>query len=126
MSFGNGKHCALLTTEQQQGVILWTTIAFVFGIVTLSVPKLAVVSLLVRILDPGRFHKWFLWAIVIWCQMSFVAAIGVLLGHCTPARSMWDFSVKGTCFDMSIVVGYGIYASGKPPLQAQWQAIRAD
>jgi len=26
---------------------------------------------------------------------------------------MWDFSVKGTCFDINHLVNYGIYASGK-------------
>src|SRR5690349_9940356 len=113
VSFGNGKHITLLTTEQQQGVLLWTTIAFCLGIMLLSIPKLAVVSLLTRILDPGRFHKWLLWIMVIWCQMSFLAAISILLGRCKPLRSMWDFSVKGTCFDINKLVSYGIYATGK-------------
>lgn len=113
VSYGTGKHIALLTVEQQEGVALWTTITFCTGIMTLSIPKLAVVSLLVRILNPGRFHKWFLWGIVIWCQMTFIAAISLLLGRCTPLHSLWDFSVKGSCFDVNILVGYGIYASGK-------------
>jgi hypothetical protein len=111
VAYGNGKHIALLTREQQEAVAFWTTIAFCTGIMTLSIPKLAVVSLLVRILNPGRFHKWFLWGIVIWCQMSFIAAIGILLGRCTPLHSLWDFSVKGSCFDVNILVSYGIYAS---------------
>lgn len=113
VAYGNGKHIARLTKEEQEGVAFWTTIAFCTGIMTLSIPKLAVVSLLVRILNPGRFHKWFLWGIVIWCQISFIAAIGLLLGRCTPLHSLWDFSVKGSCFDVNALVSYGIYASGE-------------
>lgn len=113
VSFGNGKHIAVLTTEQQQGVVLYTTVAFCLGIMSFSIPKLAVVSLLTRILNPGRFHKWVLWIMVVWAQLSFLAAISILLGRCKPLRSLWDFSVKGTCFDINSLVGYGIYATGK-------------
>ncbi len=113
VSFSTGKHIALLTTEQQQGVLLWTTVTFCLGIMLLSIPKLAVVSLLTRILDPSRFHKWLLWILVIWCQMSFLGAISILLGRCKPLRSMWDFSVKGTCFGTDKLVSYGTYATGK-------------
>lgn len=126
VSFGNGKHLSLLTNEQQQGVILWTTIAFCPGIVTLSVPKLAVVSLLVRILDPCRFHKWFLWGIAIWCQLGFITAIGILLGQCKPMRALWDFSVHGICLDDKSIVKYGIYASGTPISSNLHGETRAD
>lgn len=126
VSYGNGRHIAVLTTEQQQGVILWTTMAFCPGIMSFSLPKLAVVSLLTRILNPGRVHKWVLWTMVIWSQMSFIAAIGILLGRCQPPRSMWDFSVKGTCFDINKLVSYGIYATGEPTSPRPHGGIRAD
>jgi hypothetical protein len=113
VSFNNGKHISLLTTEQQQGAIFWTTVAFCPGVMLLSLPKLAVVSLLTRILSPGRFHKVFLWTMVIWCQLTLFAAIGLLVGRCMPPRALWDFSVEGTCLDAKILLNYGIYAIGK-------------
>ncbi|KAK3903716.1 integral membrane protein [Staphylotrichum tortipilum] len=108
VSFGNGKHTALLSTEQQEGAIFWTTIAFCPGVLSVCLPKLAVVVLLIRILLPGSFHKCFLWTMVILCQLSFIVAISILLGRCRPTRSIWDFSVQGTCINIDILVNYGL------------------
>lgn len=126
VSFGNGKHTAVLTTEQQQGVIFWTTMAFCPGVMSFSLPKLAVVSLLIRILNPCRFHKRVLWTMVIWAQISFITAIGILLGRCQPPRSMWDFSVKGTCLDINILICFGIYVTGESTSPNLMAGIRAD
>ncbi|KAL2106172.1 hypothetical protein VUR80DRAFT_7105 [Thermomyces stellatus] len=107
---GNGKHWALLTVEQQQGAILWTTAAFCPGVMSFGLPKMAVAYLLTKLLNPSKWHKYFLWWLGIWCQLTLFATVGVLIGRCTPARSQWDFSVKGECFDSSILVAYCIYA----------------
>ncbi|KAK8087154.1 hypothetical protein PG994_002128 [Apiospora phragmitis] len=97
-SYGNGKHFALLDLEQKEGAILWTT-------------ALAVIALLTRILNPSRAHWWGLWAMGLLCFASLLATVGVLLGQCTPARSLWTFSItEKTCFDKNILVGYCIYA----------------
>lgn len=110
---GNGKHFSLLTTEQQENTILYTTAAFCPGVISFGLPKMAVVILLTRLLNPGKYHKWFIWWLGIWCQLTLFATCGVLLGQCTPTNSLWDFSVKGTCFSKSIQVAYCVYAGGK-------------
>ncbi|KXH61558.1 integral membrane protein [Colletotrichum nymphaeae SA-01] len=110
VTYGNGRHMSLLSIEQQEGAILWTTAAFCPGIMSFGLPKLAVISLLVRLMNPDRYHKWFLWWMGIWCQLTLFVTAGLLLGRCTPARSLWDFPVKGTCFDVNILVAYCIYA----------------
>ncbi|KAI8179305.1 hypothetical protein KHU50_003050 [Colletotrichum sp. SAR 10_65] len=53
VSYGNGKHMKLLSDEQKQGAILWTTAAFCPGIMSFGLPKLAVISLLTRLMNPG-------------------------------------------------------------------------
>jgi len=110
---GNGKHFSLLSTEQKTGAILWTTVAFCPGVLSFGLPKMAVVVLLQRLLNPQRYHRWFLWWMGIWCQLTLFATVGVLLGRCMPARALWDFSVEGKCFDPNILVGYCIYAGCK-------------
>ncbi|KXH39960.1 integral membrane protein [Colletotrichum simmondsii] len=57
VTYGNGRHMSLLSIEQQEGAILWTTAAFCPGIMSFGLPKLAVVSLLVRLMNPDRYHK---------------------------------------------------------------------
>lgn len=110
---GNGQHWSLLSADQQQRVILWTTAAFCPGVVSFGLPKLAVIYLLTKLLNPSRLHKMFLWWMGIWCQLTLFATVGILLGKCTPARSLWDFSVKGKCIDNNILVSYCIYAGGQ-------------
>ncbi|KAK7977378.1 hypothetical protein PG988_004868 [Apiospora saccharicola] len=110
-SYGNGKHFDLLDLEQKEGAILWTTAAFCPGILSFGLPKLAVIALLTRILNPSRAHWWCLWAMGLVCFASLLATVGVLLGQCTPARSLWTFSItEKTCFDKDILIGYCIYA----------------
>jgi hypothetical protein len=113
VSYGNGKHVDLLTTEQKQKAIMWTIASFCPGIMSFSLPKLAVVALLTRVLNPGRLHEWFLWSIAIWNVLTMLATVGLLVGRCNPARSQWDFSVEGHCFDIRILVNYCLYGGGK-------------
>lgn len=110
VSYGNGRHFSLLTTDQQQNAILFTIAAFCPGVMSFGLPKMAVVSLLTRVLNPGTHHKWFLWWLAIWCQLTLFATVGILLGQCTPAASLWTFSMKGSCISKSVVVDYCVYA----------------
>jgi hypothetical protein len=73
-----------------------------------SLPKLAVVALLTQLLKPSRWHKWLLWFLGISCQAAQLATVGVLLGQCTPTRSLWNFSIKGQCWDKRILVAFCI------------------
>ncbi|OHE92499.1 integral membrane protein [Colletotrichum orchidophilum] len=107
---GIGKHLELLTLEQQQDGVLWTTAAQCPGIMSFGLPKLAVVSLLTRLLNPGVYHKWFLWWMGIWCQLTLFVTVGLLIGRCTPASSLWDFSIKGTCLSPDILINFSLYA----------------
>ncbi|TLS28553.1 hypothetical protein PpBr36_01430 [Pyricularia pennisetigena] len=107
---GNGRHMAALSQDQQSGAILWTTVGFVPGLLSFGLPKLAVVSLLTRLLNPKRFHKWFLWWLGLWCLASVIVTGILLLVRCTPANSLWDFSVEGTCFDVQYLIDFGLYA----------------
>ncbi|KXH49458.1 integral membrane protein [Colletotrichum simmondsii] len=107
---GIGKHLELLTLDEQQDGMLWTTAAQCPGIMSFGLPKLAVVSLLTRLMNPGVYHKWFLWWMGIWCQLTLFVTVGLLIGRCTPASSLWDFSIEGTCFSPDILINFSIYA----------------
>lgn len=107
---GNGKHFGTLTQEQQENAILWTTAAFCPGVMSFGLPKMAVIYLLTKLLNPGKWHKAFLWWMGIWCQLTLGATVGVLIGRCRPAHSLWNFDVEGECFPNHILVSYCIYA----------------
>ncbi|KAH0421064.1 hypothetical protein CcaCcLH18_13633 [Colletotrichum camelliae] len=54
---GNGRHVGTLSKEQQSAAVLSTISGFPPNVLAYTVPKFAVVALLVRILNPGRMHR---------------------------------------------------------------------
>jgi len=107
---GNGRHFALLNNEQRSGAILYTIAGFCPGIFSFGIPKLAVVALLTKITNPSRKHRIFLWVMTSTCLLILFGCVIILFAQCTPARSQWDFSVKGKCWSPWILVYYAIAA----------------
>ncbi|EFQ34572.1 integral membrane protein [Colletotrichum graminicola] len=111
VSYGNGRHFDLLNPEQKSGAILWTIAGFPFGVMSFGLPKLAVVSLLNRIMNPTRKHAIFMWCLSIFCLSNLIGCIIILFAQCEPSRSQWDFSItEKTCWDRDILVYFAIYS----------------
>jgi hypothetical protein len=110
---GSGRHFDTLTLEQQQDVIKYTIAAFCPGILSFAIPKLAVVALLTKLLAPSPAHKVFLWCSSGFTTAALLGCVIILYARCTPTRSQWNFSVKGECWSIWILVKYGIFAGCK-------------
>lgn len=105
---GNGRHVDVLTQKQQEDVMFWTLAGFPLGILSFGVPKLAVVSVLTRIMNPGRCHTIVLWTMAGTCNVLLVINAVFLLGRCVPAEAQWNFDMEGRCWDVMILVRYAI------------------
>lgn len=112
VAHGNGRHMPTLTQAEQEKVIKFTLAGFCPGVLSFGFPKVAVVALLTRLLNPGKFHKWFLWGLAIWNLLTLGATVGTLLGQCQPAASQWNFDMEGTCVDKKIIIDFSLYAGG--------------
>ncbi|KAH6843415.1 hypothetical protein B0I37DRAFT_346927 [Chaetomium sp. MPI-CAGE-AT-0009] len=110
VSNGSGRHAVFLTEDQLSHAILYTMVAFVPGILSFGVPKLAVVALLTRMMNPSRLHAIIMWAVAVVCLINLMGCVAILFGQCTPTHSMWTFSVKGECWSPMVLVNYSIYA----------------
>ncbi len=109
---GDGKHQAILTDKQQAAAHFWTILGFAPAIMSFGFPKLAVVALLTRLLNPGRAHLWFLWAMAAMTQVNLIVNMALLYTQCLPTASMWDASIPDKyCRDGQILVGYALYAA---------------
>lgn len=122
---GNGRHFdAMLLTqpEKLEKALLFTLLNFPFGILAFGLPKLAVVALLTRIMNPSRAHKFFLWGLSLLCVVVLLGCVPMLFGQCTPAYSQWDLSFppdKKKCWPKHVLVDYAIASGGLsilPPL----------
>jgi len=108
---GDGKHTDVLSEQQKADAHLWTIAGFAPGIMSFGFPKLAVVALLTRLLNPGRLHLYFLWALALATQVNCVVNMALLYTQCLPTASMWDASIVDKhCRDPWILVGFAFYA----------------
>ncbi|OBR14454.1 Integral membrane protein [Colletotrichum higginsianum IMI 349063] len=106
---GNGRHADTLSQEQQSAAILSTISGFPPNVLAYTVPKFAVVALLVRILNPGRVHQMVLWSLATVCLVLVSLCIIILFAQCSPTYAQWDFSVTNkNCWSPSVLVNVAI------------------
>ncbi|KAK1521346.1 integral membrane protein [Colletotrichum paranaense] len=97
----------------KSGAILWTIAGFPPGVMSFGLPKLAVVALLTRNMNPSKWHALFLWFIACFCLINLIGCVIILFAQCQPSHSQWDFSVTDkTCWDKWILVYFAIYSGG--------------
>ncbi|KAK1518687.1 uncharacterized protein CCOS01_11507 [Colletotrichum costaricense] len=103
----------LIVASVKSGAILWTIAGFPPGVMSFGLPKLAVVALLTRIMNPSKWHALFLWFIASFCLINLIGCVIILFAQCQPSHSQWDFSVTDkTCWDKWILVYFAIYSGG--------------
>ncbi|KAF6820832.1 integral membrane protein [Colletotrichum musicola] len=95
---GNGRHGATLSPEQQSAAVLSTISGFPPNVLAYTVPKFAVVALLVRILNLGKTHRVVLWSLATGCLVLVLLCIVFLFAQCTPTHAQWDFEVTEKSF----------------------------
>lgn len=101
-----------LNVEQQQNVIKYTIAAFCPGILSFAIPKLAVVALLTKLMNPSPAHRAFLWCSASASALILFGCVIILYAQCTPSRSQWNFNIKGECWSKWVLVDYAIVAGG--------------
>jgi hypothetical protein len=110
---GSGRHFDTLSPEDKQNVIKYTMAAFCPGVLSFAIPKLAVVALLTKLLNPSPAHRMFMWCSTSLTTIVIFGCVVILYAQCTPSRSQWDFSVEGSCWSRWILVNYSIFAGCK-------------
>ncbi|KAK4232686.1 hypothetical protein C8A03DRAFT_20071 [Achaetomium macrosporum] len=102
ISYGAGRHIATLPPQDIPHAIVYTLVGSTPGVLSFVVPKFAIVILLAKILDPGRWHKLFMWVIsAVYSLMSVGIVVAVWL-QCTPVGVQW-YGAKGTCWSPIIL-----------------------
>lgn len=108
---GNGRHTYYLGPEQTSDAIKWNTIAFIPGIMSFSIPKLGVAVLLVRLLNPSKFQKYFIYCLSAGVVLGSTISVILLWRQCDPPRIAWDPNVKGKCWKPSITINFFTFVS---------------
>ncbi|KAL1960574.1 hypothetical protein VTO42DRAFT_7153 [Malbranchea cinnamomea] len=106
---GYGKHAITLRDTEMEKAVLLNSISFIFGILSFSVPKMAVVALLNKILNPGKLHYWWLWFLVVFTAVSGGGCVLILFLMCSPPQALWKAIPGATCLDPWILIWYSTY-----------------
>ncbi|ORY71937.1 uncharacterized protein BCR38DRAFT_331634 [Pseudomassariella vexata] len=107
VSYGGGKHMQAFDPQRPErirGAILWLTTANVPSIMSIALPKMAVISLLIRLLVPGPRHRMFLLVMGTICMLSLSACAMQLMLQCSPPSFLWNRQgpedQSGTCLSL--------------------------
>ncbi|KAF6820623.1 integral membrane protein [Colletotrichum plurivorum] len=88
---------------------LSTISGFPPNVLAYTVPKFAVVALLVRILNPGKTHRVVLWSLATVCLVLVLLCIIILFAQCTPTHPQWDFEVaEKSCWSPWVLINVAI------------------
>ena len=114
---GYGKHAVFLDQHTLETATLLNTISFLFGILSFTLPKLAVSAMLNRILNPSLPHRIALWFLTGFAAVVSVICILILYTMCDPPKALWQTHLVmegvATCKDVWMLIDYAIFTGGK-------------
>ncbi|PYI23476.1 hypothetical protein BO99DRAFT_419097 [Aspergillus violaceofuscus CBS 115571] len=110
---GFGKHAWLLSAATVEHATFLNCLSFLFGIVSFTVPKLAVTAMLNRILNASHIQRVCLWTLSTLAAIVSGVCIIILFTMCDPPRALWQTSLvaegKATCKNVWMLIDYAIF-----------------
>ncbi|RAH84306.1 hypothetical protein BO86DRAFT_442622 [Aspergillus japonicus CBS 114.51] len=116
VGLGFGKHAWLLSAATVEHATFLNCFSFLFGIVSFTVPKLAVTAMLNRILNASHIQRVCLWTLSTLAAIVSGVCIVILFTMCDPPRALWQTSLvaegKATCKNVWMLIDYAIFTGG--------------
>ncbi|KAF2272091.1 uncharacterized protein EI97DRAFT_453285 [Westerdykella ornata] len=120
---GSGRHVAALTIPQAERALLFTTISFIPGILSYTLPKFAVVILIKDLLRPSRRHEIAIWALAGVNVVLIVLCITFVYVQCDPPRVLWTIGLTARCWDPVVLIATSIAGAASSALFDFWLAL---
>ncbi|TPR01013.1 Glycosyl hydrolase 12 family protein [Aspergillus niger] len=89
VDIGFGKHAWLLSERTVEHATYLNCLSFLFGIISFTIPKLAVTAMLNRILNPSMVQRICLWTLTGFAAVVSGICIIVLFTMCDPPEALW-------------------------------------
>lgn len=110
---GYGKHVYVLEEDDVERAMLLNSLSFLFGILSFAIPKLAVASLLNRVLNPSLAHRIWIWFITGFAFVVCCICIIMLFTMCDPPKALWQAHLvlegQAKCKNVWILIDYAIF-----------------
>ncbi|KAF5629211.1 integral membrane protein PTH11 [Fusarium sp. NRRL 25303] len=105
---GSGRHQATLTVDEFDRSVFFLMIGLIPGVLSLALPKFAVVNLLVKILFPSPRHVRLLWGLAIANLVLMLGAFGVRFSECDPPEAQFTLYAPAKCRSSTAVIVYSV------------------
>ncbi|QKD52158.2 uncharacterized protein FOBCDRAFT_238471 [Fusarium oxysporum Fo47] len=105
---GSGRHEATLTVAELDRSIFFFMVGLVPGVLSLALPKFAVVNLLIKILFPSPLHRRLLWSLPIANIVLMLGAFGVHYSECDPPSARWTLYAPAKCRSSTGTIVYSV------------------
>lgn len=116
IAIGYGQHAYVLEPSVVEEATFLNSLSFLFGIVSFSIPKLAVAAMLTRIMNPNFWNRLAIWGLTGLGAVISGICIIVLFTMCDPPRALWKTHLvkegKASCRDTWILINYAIFTGG--------------
>ncbi|RKK99716.1 hypothetical protein BFJ70_g17483 [Fusarium oxysporum] len=110
---GCGRHQATLAVDELDRSVFFFMIGLVPAVLSLALPKFAVVNLLIKILFPSPPHVRFLWGLAIANVVLMLGAFGVHYSECDPPSAKWTLYAPAKCRSSTGTIVYSVVVGCK-------------
>ncbi|KAJ5414298.1 hypothetical protein N7509_000925 [Penicillium cosmopolitanum] len=113
---GFGQHQVIVLQDPSLDLsmaMLLNNISFLLGILSFTIPKIAVTAMITRIFNPGLVQKIILWTLVSVAAAVSCICIIILFTMCNPPRALWTPELvqtgQATCKSVWMLIDYAIF-----------------
>ncbi|KAL8676410.1 MAG: hypothetical protein Q9186_007074 [Xanthomendoza sp. 1 TL-2023] len=121
VQMGLGKHPYAIDPTKVSKTLKLYIAAVPFGLITLSLPTLAIAICLNNLIVPTKRQLYILYFFPTLQIVMAVVGIVLIFTQCKPQSALWSFQPGARCLDKSVVLGYvylmtGTTIRGYPPV----------
>ncbi|KAJ5755465.1 hypothetical protein N7533_005008 [Penicillium manginii] len=113
---GFGQHQDVVLQDPSlnlSAAMLLNNLSFLLGILSFTIPKIAVTAMITRIFNPGMVQKIILWTLVSMTAAVSCICIIILFTMCDPPRALWTPELvqtgQATCKSTWMLIDYAIF-----------------
>lgn len=115
---GGARHIYYLTPSQLSNAVKFNWMAQAFGITIVGTGKISTALLMLKIMGPSLWRKWFLYISVVLTLIFTILAALFAFVQCDPPRALWEKVPGAKCWDPKINTDWSIFTACQRALGA--------